>query len=111
VTHQILSSAALQGEAFNLDGKVFSIEGVLIVSGESAYVDISVVGLPTRIPINDATLMERLLNEVPCYLGGEFLYRDSTRLVAMVEVRCDRDVVISKVESGVIFREGEVFAF
>lgn len=111
MSNQNLTPDLLQSATADLNGKRFSIEGLLVVSGESAHIDISSSGMETHVPINDSTLIERLLDQVPCYLGGECLYRDRVQLIGFVAAAGGNSVAISTVESGLLSRDGETFSF
>lgn len=109
---RVLTPELLHSWPAGLDGMQFSIEGLLFVTSESAYVTISNNGNEMRVPVSDETFIERLLGDVPCYLGGNYLYHDSVRLVGFLSlVKDSNSAAISKVESGLISRDGDEFSF
>ena len=58
------------------------------------------------IDILDERIIEKLLDHVPCYVGGEWLYSDSAKVHGLLEFQNSRPVIpsVSYVE---IFREEE----
>ena len=110
MTNQILTAEILYDVSASLDGASVTIDGLLVVAGEFAHIEVSGQVNSVNLSINDPTLIGRLLDEVPCYLGGDYLYRDSVRLVGVI-AKVNNGMVISKIESGVLSRDGESFSF
>jgi len=94
----------------NLEGSRMAIEGTLRVIGDSIFVDVDAGDRKVSVSITDSTLFGRLLDEAPCYLGGEFLYNDPVKLIGLLEKK-ENELLISLVESGVLYRDNESFPF
>ena len=108
---QLLTSRDLLESPRSLDGKRFVISGLLIVKEKSAWVELDNDDSLGRLQVENDDLVERLLDSVPCYLGGEYLYRDRARLTCVLEADKDGAVHISRVESGEVTRDGAAFSF
>ncbi|UQV44298.1 hypothetical protein KIV45_21020 [Janthinobacterium lividum] len=108
--NRLLTMNLLLGDLHAINGLDFIVCGVLI-AGESSYMEISENERIFKIIIEDSTLIDRLLDEVPCYMGGEDLYRDAAKIMATISVKENSVVVISKVSSGVLTRDDDNFSF
>ncbi|MGK5065844.1 hypothetical protein [Janthinobacterium sp. RT4P48] len=107
---QVLTAALLQGGGSSLHGGRYAIAGMLVV-GESANLELADGHCPVRLAIHDAELAGRLLDHVPCHMGGAYLYHDPVRLVAILAAGTDGCVAIAQVESGMLERDGRLFPF
>jgi hypothetical protein len=107
---QVLSAAMLQGDGSTFHGGRYTIAGTLVV-GESAHLELADAHGPVRLAIRDAQLADRLLDHVPCHMGGTCLYLDPVQLVAIVATGDDGSLVIAQIESGMLERDGQFFPF
>lgn len=106
MTIQVLTEEMLQNPTVAPVGQRVIVEGSLVVKGDHARVEIQ----NFHVEIDDLNFLDRLLDAVPCYLGGDHLYRDPVSLVGVLKIK-GQDAAISQVESGVLRRDGEEFAF
>ncbi len=106
--NQILTPELLLNAAGVLDGKRVTIAGILSVGGELAFVEFP--DSTIKLVIRDKALKRKLLDSVPCLLGGDYLYHDIVRLVGVLQ-NVDGKMEVKLVESGVLTCEGEDFAF
>jgi hypothetical protein len=110
MTSQILTPELLHRDLIKLNGTRVTISGVLIVD-ESAHIELTGPDGTVRLPIEDSAFIGRLLDEVPCYLGGAPLYHDPAQVVAIITVKANAIAAISSIESGILTRDGESFNF
>lgn len=110
MSRQVLSAAMLQGDGSTLHGGRYAIAGTLVV-GDSAHLELAGAQGAVRLAIRDAQLAGRLLDHVPCHVGGTCLYLDPVRLVAIVAAEDDGGLVIAQIESGMLERDGQLFPF
>jgi hypothetical protein len=78
---------------------------LFLVCGESAILKLGEQE-GDKISIIDPTFVDRVLDIVPCYVGGECLYDDTVQLQGRISLY-DSKMVIGSVESGKLFREEE----
>jgi hypothetical protein len=109
INETLLLDILLNNQA-NLEGNMIAIEGTLRVIGDSIFVDIDTGDCKVSVSVTDSTLFGRLLDEAPCYLGGEFLFNDPVKLIGLLE-RKENELLISSVASGVLYRDNESFPF
>jgi hypothetical protein len=62
------------------------------------------------LPIEDRAFIGKLLDTVPCRVGGEYLYFDPVRIVATI-ANGGSGLSIESVVSGVVISRGREFAF
>lgn len=101
---QRLTGKVLQDPAEAFGEQQVMVEGLLVVEVDRARIEIQ----KSHVEIDDATFLDRLLDAVPRYLGGDYLYRDPVRLIGVLKVS-DQGVAISGVESCALHRDGEEF--
>lgn len=90
------------------EGLQVHIEGTLYVGPEGIYINFSDEEI--EIPIVQNGFEQRLLNSVPCYLGGTCLYRDHVRMIATIQCVNNR-VEIKEIKSGSLDQDGETYVF
>ena len=101
----IFTTSLLDCDPSEFAERVFQFKGTLVVCGASAILKL---GDPEseRLSIIDPTFLDRILNAVPCYVGGECLYNDAVQFQGRISL-CDGKMAVSAVESGQLSREGE----
>jgi hypothetical protein len=62
------------------------------------------------IDVTDMTLETRLLETVPCNLGGQYLYQDTVIIQGIFE-HSESGIEITRIEHGELHRDGELFKF
>ena len=110
MSSQVLTAMLLQGDGSTLHGGRHAIAGTLVV-GESAHLELADAHGRVRLAIRDAQLADRLLDHVPCHMGGAYLYHDPVRLVAILATGDDGCLAIAQIESGMLEREDQLFPF
>ncbi|MBB5020637.1 hypothetical protein HNQ59_003962 [Chitinivorax tropicus] len=85
-------------------------EGILIVQEDKATLCIESDEESVCLKISDDDFLDRLLDNVPCYVGGKYLYCDSASIIGSVFLE-KNNFYISCVVRISIFRGGEVFNF
>lgn len=111
MTIQLLTSKYLLDSPSLLHGKRFRIHGSLIVTDKSSWIEFDDDDSGSCLQIGDDNLIKKLLDTVPCYLGGQYLYHDPVNLICVLEKTKDNGVRISRVESGELIRDGDNFTF
>jgi hypothetical protein len=100
----VLTLAALKQTQVSLGERQFHICGRLDV-GDESRIEVEVEGTSIQLPVEDPSVRSRLLDTVPCRLGGSYLYSDSVELTGTLNVIGGR-VVINQVVSGTVIRDG-----
>lgn len=78
-----LNRVDVENRASDFNNKFVSIEGTVIVSGDNSYLE---VGGSILVQLNDGSLVDRFLDHVPCYVGGQYLYKDAATLQGVLHV-------------------------
>jgi hypothetical protein len=66
---QRLTGKILQDPAEAFSEQQVMVEGLLVVEVDRSRIEIQ----NSHVQIDDATFLDRLLDAVPCYLGGDYL--------------------------------------
>jgi hypothetical protein len=103
-----LTLELLRNTNASLDGSKVVLDGVLCIGSPGYYVEFSDEKI--KLPIVEDGIRDRLLNTVPCYLGGLYLYRDPARMVVTLQKIDDR-VEIRSIDSGELTRDEETYFF
>jgi hypothetical protein len=106
LTHHDLSSSASR-----FAGRRVDLQGVLTVEGERAYLVLDPGDSKIEVAIRDIGFVDRLLGNVPCYVGGRYLYRDTASLQGTLTVEGSSQIALRDVISVRITREDEEFEF
>lgn len=86
------------------------IEGTIRVQGDRIWLQVNDEG-EFLLQIDDSSLKRRLLESVPCYVGGQYLYNDSAIIEATLAIK-NGNISISHVKSGKIWQEdGDEYDF
>lgn len=86
-------------------GNEVSLTGTLIVKGEDCFVVENSNALDMRIDLPNDTV-DKLLDEVPCSVGGEFLYSDT---VIVLGAFTDENKCFIRPQKISVMREEEIF--
>jgi hypothetical protein len=105
VNTTLLTPTDLLAAQSALDGRTFNLSGRIVVT-ENAYVEVPIQGVPVRIAIDDPQLRDRLLDTVPCHLGGGHMYADQVELTVSLTATASGRASISRVISGELIRDG-----
>lgn len=111
MSEEVLTLEMFHNSTFADGGVRVEMDGILHIGSKGFFILFSHEKI--KIPIVEEGIVRRLLHAVPCYLGGENLYRDTVRVVATLQ-KMDGRVEIRTIESGVLTREEEeeeVYAF
>ncbi len=79
-----------------------TVEGTLYVKADRAWVEIDAIVLP----ILDKGFEQRLIDAVPCYVGGPYFYADEVRLTGTL-ISDGPSLAIQSVASAELRREDE----
>jgi hypothetical protein len=90
-------------------GQSGHISGILRLDAEHSFLYIDEVGGQV-LPIVESGFKARLLDTVPCHVGGPYLYADLVSLNVEMGT-LSSEVVVMRVESGRLMRDGETFDF
>jgi hypothetical protein len=105
---EMLTSELLRNPHQSLHGTKVVLDGVLCIGSPGYFVEFSEEKI--KLPILEHGIRDRLLNAVPCYLGGLYLYRDQARLVVTLETT-DGEAAIGSIDSGELSRDDETYFF
>jgi hypothetical protein len=105
---EILTPELLRSPDVSLDGLKVALDGVLCIGSPGYFVEFSEEKI--KLPIVENGIRDRLLNTVPCYLGGLYLYRDPAQMVVTLQKIGDR-VEIRSIDSGELSRDEETYFF
>lgn len=97
-------------DAFRYADKDIGVRGVVFVRDDKALLFSSDADKGPFLEIVDKNFIDRLLDNVPCYVGGEFLYRDRVTIIGHLHVG-ESEVTLGEVSGGRLERGGEVFEF
>lgn len=107
MTNIQLNRTDLVNRASDFNGKLVSIEGTLVVEGDNSYLDI---GDNVLVHVHDSDFMDRILDHVPCYVGGQYLYRDAGTLRGVLHVG-NGSLQIKEIKRVYIRRDDQLFEF
>ncbi|KAF0812568.1 hypothetical protein IGB42_02857 [Andreprevotia sp. IGB-42] len=84
------------------------VKGLLAVRADKTTPYIEGATEETRLEISDRDFVDRLLDNVPCYVGGKFLYHDQVSIVARAGGG-KHGPVLDEIVKVVFVRGGETF--
>ncbi len=86
---------------------MIKVKGRLVLSDEESFVEMKdSSGNIIFLKVVDRVFLEELIKQIPCYLGGAYLYDDD------VEFYVEREgEYITKIYSGKIVRDNDVFDY
>ena len=85
---------------------VITINGTLVVEGDASCLDIE----GAEIRVSDDDFIDKLLDNVPCYVGGKYLYSDAAVIQGTLIVK-NGVLHMENIKSVTISREQESFTF
>ena len=88
-----------------LSNIAFALKGVLIIDGDDCFVVANTETLEERITLQ-GDVLNKLLNKVPCYVGGKLLYKDKAPVFGLLS---DLNNFILHPTKIIIERDGEEF--
>jgi len=86
------------------------LEGILLANFEQATIEMKDGALTCKLSIVDKSLIDRLLDTAPCFVGGEYLYRGQACLIGSINY-IDGKPILSIVESGKLYINDKEFPF
>lgn len=109
-TTTTLALSELQNPSTAASGRQFVVCGRLVV-GDTMFVDTELEGSGIRLVIDDPAITDILLDSVPCLLSGKHLYNDLAELVCELKTAPAGGVVVGRVVSGALVRDGHRHEF
>ena len=107
---QVLTVSELGEVSADLGAQQVCLKGVLIVEGNTCYIVSDQDNAQRRIYIIGDNIIDSLLNEAPCYIGGDRLYEDEVSVKGLLEYRpSDRQYYLSNLNEITLYRDGETF--
>jgi len=103
--NQIFDPVTFNASLFKHGNSKFIFDGRLFVRDDKAWLEVGCVET-VIIPIVDHGFVDRILEVVPCLVGGEYLYDDSVLLNGDLDFR-DGNFSIISIESGTLNRDDE----
>lgn len=100
---EIFDPSHIEQYVSNMDQTLFTFEGRLLVSSDLAWLEI---GNNAPLPITDTGFVDRLLDAVPCYVGGHYLYDDNATLEGALILDAGKPAV-GRIVSAKLYREDE----
>lgn len=91
------------------DGALLKINGRLII-GNTASIVIELDGGFVSLKIYDTDFLDNILYNVPCYVGGKYLYDDTVQIIALIG-KVGNETGIKVVNSCVLNREDYQFLY
>lgn len=97
-------------ESHLCDNERVTVNGFLrvTVDGKCFLRDVQMNATDQTLGIEHAGLCERLLDVIPCLVGGQFLYDDSAAVEGIVR-RDDNGAVLVRVSKVIVERKGQQF--
>jgi hypothetical protein len=100
----------LISEPYGYLNQTVCVGGVIFVRDGRVTICSNDVGEGICLDVIDKGLIDRLLDSVPCYVGGEFLYRD--RVTIMGTLCADTNgVALTAISNGCLSRCDQEFEF
>lgn len=84
------------------------VRGLLVVENDKAI--LRVESASTYLEISDKDFVDRLLDHVPCYVGGKFLYSDHVSIIGHIVIG-ELAPTLEGILKVNLVRNGEVFTF
>ncbi|MBH2029416.1 MAG: hypothetical protein I8H74_02900 [Moraxellaceae bacterium] len=85
-----------------------SVEGTLVVEYNNSYLE---VGEDLIVHIYDHSFMNRILDHVPCYVGGQYLYKDEGTILQGIFYLKNDMFYLKEIQRVRIYRDDQIFEF
>jgi hypothetical protein len=106
-----LSHQELATNASRFAGNPVILDGVLVVEGDESYLIVDPENSKIRVTVRDAGFLNRMLDNVPCYVGGQYLYQDNATLHGTLGIVGENQLELRDIKSVRVSRETETFEF
>ena len=86
------------------------VEGLLVIEGDDCYIVSGRDARQNRIDLYGDDIIDALLDEVPCYIGGDFLYEDEAIVEGVLKNNgSGNGYILSNIKMIVLYRGDEEF--
>ena len=92
-------------------GRVIRLAGIIVVSDDRISLKAGEADDSRRIAVRDQSLLDRIIDNVPCCIGGECLYHDRVKIEVVLRADEEGEVFVAQVGSVTIERDGEIYEF